>query len=86
MANHKSSEKRARQDEKKRALNKAKHSKVKTAIKALHLAIASKEKDKVTGLLRTVQAASMKLAKSGFITRKNASRLTSRLAKSVAKI
>ncbi len=80
MANHKSSEKRARQDIKKTAVNKMAESRAKTAIKKVRDAITSGDKSVATTLLVTAQSELSKLAKKGVIKLGAAARKTSRLA------
>lgn len=80
MANHKSSEKRARQDIKKNLVNKMNESKSKTAVKKVRDAIAAGDKKAAAELLKTAQAELRKLAKTGVIKVQTAARRTSRLA------
>ena len=67
MANHKSSEKRAKQDIKKNAVNKMNESKAKTAVKKVRDAITAGDKKTAASLLTAAQAELRKLAKSGVI-------------------
>lgn len=84
MANHKSSEKRARQTKTKTLVNRTKKSKTKTAIKDLRAAIAGNKKDEAKSLLTKVQSLLGKLGKSTAMSKKTASRKTSRLASQVS--
>ncbi|MBP9673700.1 MAG: 30S ribosomal protein S20 [Bacteriovoracaceae bacterium] len=86
MANHKSAEKRARQNIKRNARNKAKSSRVKTTIKKLREALVAKDKTKAQSLLMEAQSQLAKLCKTNIVKKKNASRKTSRLAAALAKI
>ncbi|MCK6594990.1 MAG: 30S ribosomal protein S20 [Bacteriovoracaceae bacterium] len=86
MANHKSSEKRAKQDIKKSAVNKTNESKAKTAIKKVRDAITAGDKKTAATLLTSAQAELRKLAKTGVIKTNTAARKTSRLASQVNKI
>jgi small subunit ribosomal protein S20 len=86
VANHKSSEKRAKQDIKKTAVNKANETKAKSAIKKVREAITAKDKKAAATLLTDAQAELRKLAKSGVIKLNTAARKTSRLASQVNKI
>lgn len=86
MANHKSSEKRAKQDIKKNAVNKMNESKAKTAVKKVRDAITAGDKKTAATLLTAAQAELRKLAKSGVIKLNAAARKTSRLASQVNKI
>lgn len=83
MANHKSSEKRAKQDIKKNLVNKANESKSKTAIKKVRDAITAGDKTGAATFLATAQAELRKLAKTGVIKLNTAARRTSRLASQV---
>lgn len=83
MANHKSSEKRAKQDIKKNLANKVNESKGKTAIKKVRDAITAGDKKGAAELLKSAQAELRKLAKTGVIKLNAAARKTSRLASQV---
>ncbi len=83
MANHKSSEKRAKQDIKKNLVNKVNESKTKTAVKKVRDAIIAGDKKGATDLLQTAQAELRKLAKTGVIKLNTSARRTSRLASQV---
>lgn len=80
MANHKSSEKRARQDIKKNLVNKMNESKGKSAVKKVRDALTAGDKKGAAELLKTAQAELRKLAKTGVIKANTAARKTSRLA------
>ena len=80
MANHKSSEKRAKQDIKKSLNNKVSESKTKTAVKKVKDAILAGDKTLAADSFKSAQAALRKLAKSGVIKPNAAARKTSRLA------
>lgn len=86
MANHKSSEKRARQTIKKTLVNRSKSSKTKTAIAQVRKAITANNKTEAKALLVKAQALLGKLGKSKAMSKKTASRKTSRLAAAVAKM
>ncbi len=83
MANHKSSEKRARQDIKKNLVNKVNESKTKTAVKKVRDAITAGDKKAAAEVLKTAQAELRKLAKTGVIKANTAARKTSRLASQI---
>ncbi len=83
MANHKSSEKRARQDIKKNLANKVSESKTKTAVKKVRDALVAGEKNVAVEALKLAQAELRKLAKTGVIKLNTAARRTSRLASQV---
>lgn len=83
MPNIKSSKKRAEQSEKRRLINMARKSDVKTAVKKVLDAVANKDLDQAKDLLRIAQA---KLARSqgkGLYHRNTVARKMSRLAKKV---
>lgn len=85
MANHKSSIKRARQDEKKRMLNRSKKSRMRTAIKQLRNMITAGENDKATEFMPKVQSMIAKLAKTSAMKKQTANRKISRLASQLSK-
>ena len=83
MANHKSSEKRAKQDIKKNLKNKVNESKTKTAVKKVRDALVTGDKKVALEALKTAQAELRKLAKTGVIKLNTAARKTSRLASQI---
>ena len=83
MANHKSSEKRARQDIKKNLKNKVNESKTKTAVKKVRDALVAGDKKVALEALKNAQAELRKLAKTGVIKLNTAARKTSRLASQI---
>jgi small subunit ribosomal protein S20 len=83
VANHKSSEKRAKQDKNRRMINKVKTAKTRTAVKAVRDAVAKGELKEAQELLVKAQSLLAKLAKSPAMKKETASRKTSRLAKLV---
>ena len=80
MANHKSSEKRAKQDIKKNLNNKVNESKTKTAIKKVRDAILAGDKKLAADTFKAAQGELGKLAKNGVIKANAAARKTARLA------
>jgi small subunit ribosomal protein S20 len=80
MPQHKSAEKRVRQNEKKRFQNKAKRSKIKTAIKKVKTApdkeTASKELKKTISILD-------RMALQGIIHKNKAANIKSKLSRSI---
>jgi small subunit ribosomal protein S20 len=78
--NHPSAEKRVRQTKKRTLQNKVKTTKTRSAVKDLRSAISEKNKEKAMNLFPKVQGLLSKLAKSGVIKAKTASRVSSRLA------
>ncbi len=84
MANHKSSEKRAKQEKTRRMTNKIKTASSRTTVKALREAVAKGDKVTAKTLLTKAQSMLAKLAKSPAMKKQTASRKTSRLTKLVA--
>ncbi len=82
MATHKSSEKRARQTIKKNEINRARRSVIQSLVKAVDVAVASKD---ATAAVKAQRAAEAALARSAGQTMhwKTAARKTSRLARRV---
>ena len=80
MANHKSSEKRARQTLKKTARNYIVRSKVKTALRSAREAKASKATDMVE-MIRAAVSNLQNAAKKGIIHPRTAARKISRISK-----
>ena len=84
MANHKSAEKRARQNEKRRLRNKAVKTRVKHITKDVRLSSSgAASKEAALAKLNTAQSIIDKAAKKGVIHRKTAARKISRLSKLV---
>ncbi len=83
MANHKSAEKRAKQNKVIRNTNRSKKSKSRTFIKRLRSAIEQSNKDEAQKLLPIVQKLLGKLSKTSAMKKQTAARKTSRLAKQV---
>ncbi len=86
MANIKSAKKRILVTETKTARNKAIKSKVKTAIKKVDAAIASKDKATALDALKTATVEIDKACTKGVFHKNTASRKVARLAKAVNKI
>ena len=84
MANHKSSEKRAKQEKVRRMTNKTKTARARTTVKALREAVAKGETSTAKELLVKAQSLLAKLAKSPAMKKQTASRKTSRLTKLVS--
>ena len=83
MANHKSAEKRARQNEKKRVRNKAVRTRVKHATKEVRLTSGQASKEDALAKLKKAQSIIDKARKKGVIHKKTAARKISRLSKVV---
>ena len=84
MANHKSAIKRIRQNEKRRQRNRARKTRIKNLIKAVHQAIEEKSIDKAEERLRIAQKIIDRTAAKGTIHHRNAARKISRLMKKVS--
>ena len=83
MANHKSSEKRIRQEQKRRLHNRYYAKTMRNAVRKLR---ATKEKEEALQLYPSVQKALDKLAKINVIHKNKASNLKSKLARHIAKL
>ena len=86
MANTKSAIKRIRRISKQTAVNKARKSKYKNALKKMNLLIEGKKKSEATKFLPKLNSELMKIAKTGIIKKQNASRNISRITKKIASI
>ncbi|UCG05619.1 MAG: 30S ribosomal protein S20 [Desulfobacterales bacterium] len=86
MANHKSAEKRARQNIKRRVRNKSVKTRLKHTIKDVHLAAGASSKEEAQSNLAAAQSAIDNAAKKGVIHKKTAARKVSRLSKLVNKV
>ena len=83
MANHKSAEKRARQNEKRRVRNKAVKTRIKHITKEVRLASGEASKEEALEKLKVAQSIVDKALKKGVIHKKTAARKISRLSKLV---
>lgn len=79
MPNHKSAEKRVRQNEKRRAINRSNRSKVRTQIKKLRSALAHKDKNASVELLNPTISVIDKAVNKGILHKNTAARYKSRL-------
>lgn len=79
MPNHKSAEKRVRQNEKRRAINRSNRSKVRTQIKKLRSALALKDKNNSVELLNPTISVIDKAVNKGILHKNTAARYKSRL-------
>ena len=84
MANTKSAIKRIRRISKQTEVNKARKSKYRNAIKKMNLLLVAKNKDEAKKFLPTLNSELMKVAKTGIIKKKNASRNISRITKKIS--
>ncbi|AKO98785.1 MAG: 30S ribosomal protein S20 [Marinovum algicola] len=80
MANTPQSKKRARQNEKRFAVNKARRSRIRTYLRQVEEAIASGDKDAATKALRAAQPELMRGVTKGVMHKNTASRKMSRLS------
>ena len=82
MANHKSAEKRTRQDLKRRARNRHVLSGMRTAVKKFQASLESGDADQSQATLRHAESLIRRAATKGVIPAQRASRQISRLTKS----
>ena len=83
MANTIQSKKRARQNEKRYAVNKARRSRIRTYLRKVEEAIASGDKDAAASALRVAQPELMRGVSKGVFHKNTAARKMSRLASRV---
>ena len=83
MANTKSAIKRIRRISKQTAVNKARKSRYKNALKKMNLLIESKKKSEAIKFLPKLNSELMKIAKTGLIKKQNASRNISRITRKI---
>ena len=83
MANTKSAIKRIRRISKQTAVNKVRKSKFRNAIKKMNLLLESKKKKEALSFLPKLNSELMKIAKTGIIKKKNASRNISRITRKI---
>jgi len=83
MANTPQSKKRARENEKRYAMNKARRSRIRTYIRKVEEAIASGDKDAAASALRVAQPELMRGVSKGVFHKNTAARKMSRLASRV---
>jgi len=84
MANTKSAIKKIRRISKQTAVNKARKSRYRNALKKMNLLIESKNKAEALKFLPKLNSELMKIAKTGIIKKQNASRNVSRITKKVS--
>lgn len=80
MANTPQSKKRARQNEKRFAVNKARRSRIRTYLRKVEEAITASDKDAAAAALRAAQPELMRGVSKGVLHKNTASRKVSRLA------
>jgi small subunit ribosomal protein S20 len=86
MANHKSAEKRVRQNAKRNEINRSNRSKLRTQIKKLRSAVSATDKKLSNELLNPTVSTIDKAVNKGIIHKNTAARYKSRLTKHVAEI
>ena len=86
MANTKSAIKRIRRISKQTAVNKARKSRYKNALKKMKLLIEDKKKAEALKFLPKLNSELMKIVKTGIIKKQNASRNVSRMTKQIASL
>jgi len=86
MANHKSAEKRVRQNVKRNEINRSNRSKLRTQIKKLRAAVSASDKKLSGELLNPTVSVIDKAVNKGLIHKNTAARYKSRLSKHVAEI
>ena len=86
MANTKSAIKRIRRISKQTAVNKARRSRFRNALKKMNTLIDGRKKDEAIKYLPKLNSELMTIAKTGIIKKQNASRNLSRITKKIASI
>ena len=86
MANTPQSEKRARQNERRFAINKARRSRMKTSVKKIEEAIAAGKRNDALAAVREAEPVLMRSASKGVIAKKAASRKVSRMVARIKKM
>ena len=86
MANTKSAIKRIRRIAKQTAVNKARKSKYKNALKKMNVLIEGKKKSEAQKFLPKLNSELRKIAKTGIVKKRNAARNISRLTKKITSI
>ena len=84
MANTKSAIKKIRRISKQTAVNRARKSRYRNAIKKMNILIEGKKKAEALKFLPKLNSELMKIAKTGIIKKQNASRNVSRISKKIA--
>ena len=83
MANTKSAIKTIRRISKQTVVNKSRKNRFRKAIKKMNVLLEKKEKDEALKFLPKLNSELMKIAKTGIIKKKNASRNISRITKKI---
>ena len=80
MAHHKSARKRIRRNERQRVVNRARRSRIRTAIKSVESAIGAADREAAEQALRAAQPLLMRGVAKGVVARNAARRKLSRLS------
>ena len=83
MAQHKSAEKRIRQTKQRTNVNRARTSRMRSAVKEAETAVASGDKAAAQKALRASEPELMRAVRAGLVKKNTASRKISRLAKRI---
>tara|TARA_B100000886_G_scaffold136178_1_gene91911 strand:+ start:232 stop:492 length:261 start_codon:yes stop_codon:yes gene_type:complete len=83
MANTKSAIKRIRRISKQTVVNKSRKNRFRKAIKKMNILLEKKDKNEALKFLPKLNSELMKIAKTGIIKKKNASRNISRITKKI---
>jgi small subunit ribosomal protein S20 len=83
MAQHKSAEKRIRQTKRRTEVNRARTSRMRSAVKEAETAVASGDKAVALKALQASEPELMRAVKAGLVKKNTASRKISRLAKRI---
>jgi small subunit ribosomal protein S20 len=86
MANTTSARKAARKIARRTEINKARRSRMRSAVRAVEEAIASGDRNKAVEAMKTAEPALMRAARQGEVHRNTASRKISRLTKQIGKL
>ena len=86
MANTKSAIKRVRKISRQTTVNKSRKSRFRLALKKMNSIIEKKDKKEAMAFLPKLNSELIKIAKTGVIKKKNASRNVSRISKKIAAI
>lgn len=86
MANHKSAEKRVRQNVRRKEINRSNRSRLRTQIKSLRAAIADHDKTDSNELLNPTVSLIDKAVNKGIIHKNTAARYKSRLTRHVSEL
>ena len=86
MAQHKSAEKRIRRNARRTDINRARTSRIRTAVKAVELAIEGGDKTAAAAAFKTAQPELARGVTKGVVKKQTASRKLSRLSASIKKL